>query len=315
MSGVRAFAARERYVLGIGGLRFEASIPEGVTVVEEDLLYAPFLAPGGAPPAALEGETVPVETILGGVPDVGRLPLVFDTGETWTAHQDGADVVMRLRGPGGADSALWTARLSAAGPIEVHCGERLIEDGGRRLINPLHYPLDQLLTMWTLAGRGLVIHAGGVVLDGRGLFLAGRSGTGKTTFLRLLDGGGHDLAGLSDDRVVARRPAGAVDGGLELHGTPWAGEGRVVSTRRVPLAAAVFLHQASRNEWRSIGPSAALAQLLPVASIPFFDASRRDAALAFAGELLATVPAFELHFRPEASALGLLERILGECGA
>ncbi len=295
--------------LTIGGLRFALEHPPGLEPVEDDATYESFLAPGS--PADLETS---VSLTLDPAPDVAGLPVLFDTEETWTAYRDGDAVVLRLRGAGGAAHYLWQARLAPAADggsghrITVHCGNQLVERKGDtlELRNPLHYPLDQLLLMFLLAlQQGVIVHAAGLARAGRGVFLAGRSGAGKTTFMRQCTGRA-DLEGLSDDRVIARE----IDGSLKLFGTPWAGEGRVAVNRRADLAAVAFLHQSRRNELRPIGAAAAFQQLLATVSILWFDRERMEAATSFCERLVSSVPCYELHFRPEPGAADLLNQLI-----
>ena len=97
-------------------------------------------------------------------------------------------------------------------------------------VDPLEYPLDELLVVHMLSrGRGVEVHAAGVVdSDGRGFLCVGESGAGKSTLARIwLEFPGIEI--LSDDRVILRR-----DGDhIAMHGTPWHGEGRLVSNRGV----------------------------------------------------------------------------------
>ena len=288
--------------LVIGGLRFVlAADPEPF---EDDATYASFLDSGS--PADFE---VAVSLTLEPAPDVSNLPVLFDTEESWTAFAGGDGVVLRLRASSGPAEYLWQAHL-ASGETQVHvyCGPLLIDRRGDtvELRNPLHYPLDQLLLMFLLARRrGVIVHAAGLARDGRGVFLAGRSGAGKTTFMRLC-AGREDLEGLSDDRVIVRE----IDGALSLFGTPWAGEGRVAANRRVDLAAVIFLHKSQHNRLRPIAAAAALQQLLATVSILWFDRSRMEAAMQTCERLVSSVPCYELHFRPEAGAVDLLEELV-----
>jgi hypothetical protein len=174
------------------------------------------------------------------------------------------------------------------------------------LDNPLHYPLDQLLLMFALAPRrGLVIHAAGVAHCGIGVFCAGRSGAGKTTFMGLRHPSSR-LHGLSDDRVVVRE----ISGEFRVFGTPWPGEGRVASTQSASLGAVVFLHHGEHTELRRIDSKAALPQLLETTSILWFDPKRMAAGVGCCQNLVDTLPCYELVFRPEPAAFELIESLL-----
>lgn len=304
------------FELSIGGLRFQAEVASDIILVEDDRNYREFVhqAPVRLGEARLgearPGEViVPVSIEVGGAPDVEALPTLFEAG-TWSAHRGGgegedAETILRLRTEEGY---LWVARITSCGDqdrVHIHCGSLLVD--GRRVRSPLHYPLDQLLTMYILAARqGLICHAAGFSIDGRGLLFAGRSGAGKTTFMGLASGLA-DIEGLSDDRVIPRR----VDDSVLVYGTPWAGEGQVAENRAVPLEALIFLHQATENELRRISVHEALAQLFPVVSVLWFDRPRMERATAFCGELVESLPCYELHFCPGIGAIDLVRRLLG----
>ncbi|MEM7583367.1 MAG: hypothetical protein AAF560_08315 [Acidobacteriota bacterium] len=294
--------------LTIAGVRFEAEHSATLRLIERDSIYQPFLEGRGDFDQRFE-----VAITVEPAPAQGGLPVLFDTEETWTAFEDSGDVILRMRSVAGDSDYLWVVRLvggisSQFERVVIHCGTRLIENSGRpiELTNPLHYPLDQLLLMFHLpALPGVLIHAAGLARAGKGVFCAGVSGAGKTTFMRLCSGR-IDLEGLSDDRVVVRQ----LGDRLAIYGTPWAGEGRVGANCKAEPTAVMFLHQAQRNELRQISPSHALQQLLATVSIPWFDKARSEAALAFCQRLVERLPCYELHFRPEPAAVELLDAVL-----
>src|SRR5207237_1133299 len=75
-------------------------------------------------------------------------------------------------------------------------------------VSPLEYPLDELLiTNWLSCGRGVEVHACGLVdrESGGHLFL-GHSGAGKST-TTLLWKKLRDVRVLSDDRIILRKHA------------------------------------------------------------------------------------------------------------
>ena len=73
-------------------------------------------------------------------------------------------------------------------------------------LNPLEYPLDELLWIHRLSmGEGVEVHGCGVIApDGRGLLLTGHSGAGKSTSSRLWSRH-YGARVLSDDRIILRR--------------------------------------------------------------------------------------------------------------
>ena len=167
----------------------------------------------------------------------------------------------------------WTARFAPGETeVQVTCDPEMIArtPAVTRIANPIHDPLDQILTMFLLAERGgCIVHAAGVERGGRGVACIGRSGAGKTTLMGLLEGR-TDLDRLSDDRLILR-----VGEPPSISGTPWAGEGMVAANDTAGLTALIFLHQGPDHDLQPIAPREAAAQLLPTTSIPWLDGPPR----------------------------------------
>lgn len=166
--------------------------------------------------------------------------------------------------------------------------------------NPLSYPLDQLLTMYHLAGRrGLIAHAAGLALNGRTLLFAGCSGAGKSTLARLFASFGTGEP-LSDERMVVRVPRGGR--GFSAYGTPWAGTELIARPGGGPLAGLFFLKHGTRNRAVPLAPRDALDLLLPACSIPWYDGEVMAPIIATCKEIVARTPVFRFEFRPDLSA-------------
>ena len=162
-------------------------------------------------------------------------------------------------------------------------------------VNPLRYPLDQLLTMFVLASRGgCIVHSAGLAVDNRGVAFVGKSGAGKTTLMSVIE----DRPGntrLSDDRVIFRLE----DNCARIYGTPWAGEGMVAANANADLAAIVFLHHSPENHLEPIAAREAAEQLLPTTSIPWFHTGAMTGCLDTLDRIVENTPCFNLHFRPD----------------
>jgi hypothetical protein len=213
-----------------------------------------------------------------------------------------------LWGPAGS-VPLWEAdlnpsfdRVELALSARYRCGGR----GRPAFRNPLRYPLDQVLLLYALARReGCIVHAAGVVWDGRAFVFPGRSGAGKSTLARqFLARGRADL--LSDDRVVLRR----LDGRLWAFGTPWPGEAGIARNAGAPLGGIAFLRHAPEHRLAPVVRAEALARLLPATSIPWFHAQVLPHLLDFTGSVVSDVPSWELSFRPEAAVVEFLQERL-----
>ena len=165
-------------------------------------------------------------------------------------------------------------------------------------------PSDQLLLARVLpAAGGVFVHAAGVDLDGRGLLFAGPSEAGKSTIVKMLMGRSRILC---DDRTIVRRGGG----GFEVHGTWSHGEVPAVSPGKAPLAGVFFLHQAGVNRLDKLGdPAAVLSQLLPRIVRPLLTADWWEDALAVTGDLVRTVPFYDLFFDKSGRIVDEIERL------
>jgi hypothetical protein len=158
--------------------------------------------------------------------------------------------------------------------------------------------------MYLLDGAGVILHAAGALVGGKGIALAGVSGAGKSTFMRLAERR-PAWEPLSDDRVIVR-----LGNSTTLHGTPWPGEGCVAENRGGPMARLFFLEQGSANEVRPLAPGEALPRLLRTASVPWYDPEYLGNSLDACGRILERVPSAALSFRPDADVVELVERVL-----
>jgi len=287
--------------LHIASVGIEISPDPGIHLLDPDPLYRKFF--GGV---AVEKSIsrIRARLVLGKMPDLSRLQKLFDTRESWSIYSDPRGYWIRFQSVLQADP-FWIARFDRqASRVVVYCGSPLIvtSGGGNDLANPICYPLDQLLLMVHLGYRdGLLVHAAGIDLDGRGFIFPGCSGAGKSTLTRLfaMEGRGNLL---SDERVVLRL-AGA---GWQVYGTPWAGTAGIGSNGRAPLAGMFFLRHDQENQICKITADNALERLLPILSIPWYDHEVMSRVIAQAKQLTANVPAYELSFKPDSSALDFL---------
>jgi hypothetical protein len=233
---------------------------------------------------------------------------IFRSSATWSILARGSDRALDFRDPAG--DPLYVAEFRPGLPhVTVTCSPRLLgaDDAPPRgvLKAPFGYPLDQVLTMYLLADQGVVLHAAGALVHGKGVALAGASGAGKSTLMRIA-AGRTGWQPLSDDRVILR-----VGGGVAtLYGTPWPGEGQVAERASGGAAALLFLEQAPDHQARPLTPRETLARLLPVASLPWYDRDYVGNALDACERIAELVPASVLSFRPKSGAIRLVERVL-----
>ncbi len=146
--------------------------------------------------------------------------------------------------------------------------------------------------------HGLIIHAAGGSINGKGMVFPAVSGTGKSTLSHLLLPHPENQL-FSEERIIMRR----LDDGWHLWGTPWKGTGVIARNESAPLNAIVFLSQAPETKVSKLPPSAALRRLLETVSIPWYSQEWTDKGLAVCESLLKTIPVYELAFRPDQTAV------------
>jgi hypothetical protein len=261
--------------------------------LQDESRYGSFRAPA-AGPAALD---VRVRLEAGAMPDDNGQRKIFDSGESWSMFAREKARRVRLQPPSLA-APLWSADFALDGlEAAVYCGSLCRRPSGR-LLNPVNYPLDLLLSMYMLAPRGgAIVHAAGVDLGGKGLLFPGRSGAGKSTLARLL-AALPEARFLSDDRVIVRK----IGGQHRVFGTPWLGSAGVGDNRDAPLSAILFLRQSPRDAVHPLSPKEAVERLLPLVSAPWYDPEAAGGVLGCCEAVAAEAPAFELGFTPTAKA-------------
>ena len=287
----------------IAGVNFSLSCKQPGTLKNSDPRYRPFLACGDA---AIDSIDISLE--LNNFPDTREMTRIFDSVQSWALFFEGKDYFLEFKPPA-FHEPLWVANFdSAFEKATVHFGERLISeyDAGLMVLNPLFYPLDQLLIIHILALRdGALIHAAGMNIHGRGFIFPGKSGAGKSTLSRLFLGR-DNIGMLSDDRVVARK----IKGRIEVFGTPWAGDAGIAENKHFPLSGIFFIRHANENMIKEIKPKEAVERLMPVTSIPWYDEKIMPDILSFCEDLVFNIPAYELHFKPGKEVVDFFEKFI-----
>ncbi len=236
-----------------------------------------------------------------------RAEKIFDSGDTWVLYRDETEYWLCLDPPFQNGGPVWVAGFDTSVTrveIYVNLWQGVNPD------DPLKYPLDQLLMVFHLAQRsGLLVHAAGAVFGGVGIVFPGRSRAGKSTLSRQLQNDPR-VTLLSDDRIILRK----TNGGFRAFGTPWPGEAGISENSSMPFTALLFLNHSSDNRLESITPQKALERLLQVACIPWYEKELFPQVLDTCEEVLNRVPAYDLHFRPDPSVVGLLHDFVNQFG-
>jgi hypothetical protein len=264
--------------------------------------YQTFFRKSHDGPPDVEAWVIPAEE---GAPLPPEPKILFDSGKSWMMCADADDYLIIFNSGGARAEPLWRARMSRdCSRVTVYCGKELLREksGVTRVVNPVSYPLDQILIMYALARRrGAILHAAGILVNGNGFIFPGRSGTGKSTISQQCTGY-PGISILSDDRVVVRE----CDDALRVFGTPWPGDAGIALNAHAPLRAMFFIRHGDATAIRGIGAAQALELLLPAASVPWYDRETLQPILTFLEDLVNRVPAYELRFKPNAEVVDVL---------
>lgn len=281
--------------------------------------YYPFLTPGAS--RGTRSPDIDVEALVAPARP-NDSPALFDSDIAWRMQPEGDGYRVSFRRLDGESihTVLCSDRATTDVSIYVRqdAGYGALPGGG--IFNPVHYPLDQVILMNHLAGRGgMITHAAAAVFGGKTLLFPGVSGAGKSTFSqRFIDAGLGDTL-LSDDRVILRRARGAgqgmvcgeagTGGGAErivAWGTPWPGDAMVARNEAAPLGAVLFLLQAEADAVEPITPGVAMRRLMPMISCPWYDPDRLPGVLETCARVVEGVPCYDLHFKREGEVAPLL---------
>jgi len=157
---------------------------------------------------------------------------------------------------------------------------------------------------WCLPSRGsALLHAAGLVIDGRGFVLAGAEGSGKSTWARLGEGEGAIV--ISDDLVLID----ATPRGYDLLGAPFRSTHKTVFRKgRWPLAGILFPDHGTFP--KVAGVPAIVAKARIAANLTFVaDAVQSDDRVPeLIDELATRIPCAQLTFAPDPGFVDTLRK-------
>ena len=290
--------------LDIAGINFAIDYPDSFILQETDPVYQEFLKKVGS---RRNTSDIEIHVTLDKIPNTSKMKKIFDSNRSWLMFTDKQKYFIKVRGPRMDKEPVWVAKINHNfNKVNVYCNEKFaVKNGDSYTVsNPIRYPLDQLLLMYNLADKqGVLIHAAGIGINGKGFIFAGRSGAGKSTLVRqFIDQKKFKL--LSDDRIVIR----TIDHAFSAFGTPWPGDAGIAMNNSVLLHGIFFIFHGAANQLREVSPQAALEYLLPVISVPWYDREMTDKILSFCEDLVENIPAYELYFKPGDEIVDFLAR-------
>ena len=280
--------SRKNVIIRIGDVAISI---EGQVAGEIAPAYLPFVA---------QGKTDISLRLHHGLPDMVVGEKVFESPPIWTLYRENGASVIKLF-PEMAD-----LQRTLFLPQNLKQADLYFGDDSIRFIDPYFGPIIELLLIHYLAQeRGIILHACGIVSEGKGILFVGESGAGKSTLARLWDQeNGVDI--LSDDRVIVRKRGRE----FRAYGTPWHGEAAFGSPRQAKLERIFFLSHGQENSTQEMTGLDPVARLLTCSFPPLWDPQGMECALEFFSQIADHVPFQELSFRPEKSVLALVKKIV-----
>jgi hypothetical protein len=230
---------------------------------------------------------------------------VFHSGGLWSLFEESVGYRFYFSTPflGAAPyKAAWFDREFRRGHITLF--RRYFDP--RRAVNPLEYPLDELLAIHRLSrGEGIEVHAVGVVDESnRGHLFLGHSGAGKSTSARLWQKR-PGVRVLSDDRIILRFE----DGRARMYGTPWHGDAGLALADSADLSGMYLLQHGTQNELTPLSAGRAAAELLARSFIPHHSSEGLKSTLCSLDRITQSVPCSLFQFVPDESAVETICRV------
>ena len=249
--------------LFIGGFRVELSLPDSMTLAEYG--YEPFFSSAPGPVVDSDAESLKIEIRLGDAPrdwlehwDAEHV--LLDTKSTWAmARTQDSSWPFHL-GPSPvrpSDPPVFHLRSNHRfNEAQVYLGAGYRE---AQLMSGLLYPLDEVLMRHLLATHGgLLVHAAGLEVNGKGYLFLGDSGAGKSTIAGFFEDRLGEGRVFSDDRIILRY----LQGKWWVFGSPWHGTLPRALHGGVELGGLCFIEQTTEHKIRELTRTEALAKLV-----------------------------------------------------
>ena len=225
---------------------------------------------------------------------------IFECPPIWSLYrQNGLSVIEIFHDLPGLERTLVLSR-------ELEKAALYFQGNAAGSLDPFFGPTMELLMVHYLAlGRGTIVHGCAVAKEGTGVLFVGESGAGKSTLAGLWDQE-KQAEVLSDDRTIIRKRGND----FWIYGTPWHGEGKFASPSAARLEHIFFLRHGLENSARRIEGIDSVSRLVACSFPPHWDAEGMAFTLDLFNELVAQVPCRELTFRPDRSAIDLVNLTL-----
>lgn len=278
--------------LTIANLHLEISCPDLPLMQERDAVYQQFTTPERSHTLNIPVHVQP-ESIM---PLLNPLTKIFETERAWAMYSDSQNRYIAQHHRDRTREPRWLVKIPPdSKEFNVYCSKDAVLQYKEQdvLMNPVRYPLDQLLLINSTVGKAMLIHAAGVIINGKGYIFAGQSGAGKSTLCRYISEY-RELTVLSDDRIVIWQD----EQGFSMHGTPWPGEAEIAVNDCARLHGIFFLNHSGVNNISDLNPGEAMKYLVNVGSLPWYDEKDLQKSLDLCGNLMTGNKTYEMRFRP-----------------
>jgi hypothetical protein len=150
-------------------------------------------------------------------------------------------------------------------------------------------PLVEICWLTKLArGGGFVMHAAALKAASGAWIFTGQSGAGKTTITNHFLNRGYEA--LTDERAIIRFN----EDHFEVFGSPWCGEGHVVSNEHAPLSQVHFIrHGRDQHSRRRLSASEISRLFLKQCFLPHWDREAMEATAFYLTRLALQIPCFD----------------------
>lgn len=163
----------------------------------------------------------------------------------------------------------------------------------RRRARPYHESncLYRKLCLSLVDYDAFLMHSAVIEVEGHALAFAAKSGTGKSTHIRLWrERFGREVHIINGDKPIYR----FIDGQLYACGTPWRGKEAWGRNAMAPLKTLCFLEQGTENRLEPLTPAQAMPRLFHQLLLPR-EPERMDRFLALVDRMLAATPCYLLR--------------------
>lgn len=166
---------------------------------------------------------------------------------------------------------------------------------------PLKNIENRIFSAWLGSLGDIILHASGVIYDGKGYCFAGDPGAGKSTLAAALaaDSG---ITVLGEDQVVLRY----LENRFWIFGTPWHLNPEMCSPEGIPLSKMFFLDRSLEPGAHLISPLDGITRILQTAFTPFYQPKWIPGILARLELLSQQVPFYNLSYQLGSDPVALI---------